>query len=519
MASLISEVIKDTIKEATLNKITLTPENYAQLFCKVAARQGLSSPECQKLKAYISKLNESYQKEIANMPIRTESELFAYMSSRLNRANNESGAKADNALSPLVKNILNAIKLLRNKEAKNLANITLSALESRASETNILLLKDKWQAFINSFDDSFVDDLKKFGIQNNDDLKAIVSALTNSNIEISGSKDYYLIAELLLQALLPSLSTNMSDKLADVSKKLRDMPELIENENMHGDIKNLIDLRIGLDREEFKSKISALDKILCDIEFELETYSKKLGLEGENKQLLDIRKDLESLNGGNLDEFKNVKNKLENVASSITTNLKDFEEKITQSTKAIKGLKEEIEELKAQLEKSTKEATSDFLTGLYTKRALEAELERIEEDYTNKNINYCLCFFDIDHFKRVNDTYGHSAGDVILAKVGNILHKCAKDIDIIGRFGGEEFVALLPLSDTEKAHEYAKTILANVSSFEFVYKSTKFSITISCGICARKNATSSKSCMDKADEMLYAAKEAGRNCIKIYEGE
>lgn len=516
MASLIGEVIKDTIKEAALNKITLTPENYAQLFCKVAASKGVSSPECEKLKGYISRLSEHLQNEISRMPMRTESEFIAYLISRLNRASSEGGGKITPNLISLNKSVLSSVKLLRNKDATYLASRTMSTLESNPSDTNLKILREKWQSFIASYDDSYIDDLKKYGVNKSDDLKGIIDALMSSNIEISGSKDYYLIAELILHSLLPSIAPKMDDEIESLSKRLRDMPELIENSNMHGDIKNLIDKRIGLDRNEFKSKISSLDKILADIENELETYSKKLGLE-QNTKLGDIRKELEDLNGGSLEEYKNVKNKLENVASSISTNLRDFEVKLNDSKRAIKSLKDQIRDLQEQLEKSAKEAQNDFLTGLYTKRALETQLERVEDDYINKDIEYCICFFDIDHFKNVNDTYGHSAGDVILAKVGNILHKMSREIDVVARYGGEEFVAILPLCGIEQAQKYANEILHNVRSFEFVYKQSKFNITISCGIASRTQTKSRISCMEKADEMLYAAKEAGRNCVRVLE--
>lgn len=516
MASLLGEVIKDTIKEAALNKITLTPENYAQLFCKVAASKGVSSPECEKLKGYISRLSENLQNEIARMPMRTESEFIAYLISRLNRASSEGGGKLTPALMNLNKSVLSSVKLLRNKAATDLASRTMSTLESNPSDTNLTILREKWQGFIANYDDSYIDDLKKYGVDRSDDLKGIIDALMSSNIEISGSKDYYLIAELILHSLLPSIAPKMDDELESLSKRLRDMPELIENANMHGDIKNLINKRIGLDRNEFKNKISSLDKILADIENELDTYSKKLGLEQTSK-LGDIRKELEDLNGGSLDEYKNVKNKLENVASSISSNLHDFEAKLNDSKRAIKSLKDQIKELQEQLEKSAKEAQNDFLTGLYTKRALEAQLERVEEDYISKDIGYCICFFDIDHFKKVNDTYGHSAGDVILAKVGNILHKTAREIDVVARYGGEEFVAILPLCGIEQAQKYANEILHHVRSYEFVYKQSKFNITISCGIASRTQTKSRISCMEKADEMLYAAKEGGRNCVKVFE--
>ena len=140
MASIISEVIKDTIKEGTLRGITLTPQNYQQLFCEMAKKRGLSAPECHKLDEYISKLDASYQNELKKMPVRSESELFIYLSSRLNRSKNDGNNRLLAPLWSLTKRILKSIKLLHSKDASALASSTIQNLDGKLNETNINLI-------------------------------------------------------------------------------------------------------------------------------------------------------------------------------------------------------------------------------------------------------------------------------------------------------------------------------------------------------------------------------------------
>ena len=512
MASIISEVIKDTIKEGTLRGITLTPQNYQQLFCEMAKKRGLSAPECHKLDEYISKLDASYQNELKKMPVRSESELFIYLSSRLNRSKNDGNNRLLAPLWSLTKRILTSIKLLHSKDASALASSAIQNLDGKLNETNINLIKDKWFDFLNNYDDSYLKPLEKYGVSASDDVRSIIHNILNADLEYAVNKDYSSIAKLFIASLAPSIATSVNDELATLSEQIRNAPEMIENANMQGDIKKFISKRISLDKEEFKNKIVSLDKILDEIESQIDLYIKKFGAQ-EDDAIKAIRRDLRELDGTN-DEYESVKNKLEGVAERVNSSLQDFTAKLNSSKNTIKTLKEQIKELQEKLQKSAAEATNDFLTGLYTKRAFEAELARLEDEYIAKNSSYCLCFFDIDHFKNINDTYGHSAGDVILAKVGEIIAKGSRGMDICARFGGEEFVVILPLCELAKAREYAQRILSAIRSFEFIYKENKFSITISCGISERLKCASAKDCLDFADKMLYAAKHAGRNCVK-----
>ncbi len=131
MASIVSEVIKDVILEANSKKIVLTPDNYHMLFCEAARRRGVSVEDCKKLEKYISKLDKMYQDELKKMNVRNLDELFAFISSRLNRINPSDFTKLTQAFTLLTKRILQSISLLHNKQARNLANISVQTIDKK----------------------------------------------------------------------------------------------------------------------------------------------------------------------------------------------------------------------------------------------------------------------------------------------------------------------------------------------------------------------------------------------------
>jgi diguanylate cyclase (GGDEF)-like protein len=145
------------------------------------------------------------------------------------------------------------------------------------------------------------------------------------------------------------------------------------------------------------------------------------------------------------------------------------------------------------------------------------ELKKQESSFKRFNINYSIVFFDIDHFKNINDTYGHDAGDVILKSLGLLFKRYARDIDMIGRFGGEEFVAILPNTNKEGAFKFAEKIRQIVKKTKFMYKNTRINVTISAGVANRNETNSSDETLKLADERLYEAKRNGRN--RVYADE
>lgn len=155
-------------------------------------------------------------------------------------------------------------------------------------------------------------------------------------------------------------------------------------------------------------------------------------------------------------------------------------------------------------------AISDYLTGLYNRSYLD---KQIEKSFDEDNLGSIL-LFDIDNFKKVNDTYGHNVGDKVLIQIANILKSNIRDGDIPARWGGEELTLYLPSIDTDIAVRIAERIVSSVESY------TEPKVTVSCGIATWRKSdeyqSTNSSLIKQADQALYAAKNSGKNRVTVF---
>jgi diguanylate cyclase (GGDEF)-like protein len=165
--------------------------------------------------------------------------------------------------------------------------------------------------------------------------------------------------------------------------------------------------------------------------------------------------------------------------------------------------------------KATLAAHRDSLTGVNNRSTFDASLER-EICLSQRQGSDCsLLFIDIDFFKKVNDTYGHSAGDEVLKKVAETIKENTRNTDLLFRYGGEEFVAILNNSDCEAAYVIADRILESVREATVRYQNQDLSVSVSIGLACLSDADSAHSLLDRADSALYEAKDEGRDQIVV----
>jgi diguanylate cyclase (GGDEF)-like protein len=158
-------------------------------------------------------------------------------------------------------------------------------------------------------------------------------------------------------------------------------------------------------------------------------------------------------------------------------------------------------------------ATTDVLTGLINRRYFDRRLAEEIARSSRHTANLSLALFDIDHFKRVNDTYGHTIGDRILQELGEIILKNTRECDISARYGGEEFALILPETTQIEASELLERIRQLVENHTFAMDDMPIMITISVGIAQYDPAYTPKDFIDQADAALYRAKRTGRNKV------
>ena len=160
-------------------------------------------------------------------------------------------------------------------------------------------------------------------------------------------------------------------------------------------------------------------------------------------------------------------------------------------------------------------ATTDSLTGIFNRRHFFALARGEVERSRRYQYPLSLIMLDIDHFKQVNDTYGHATGDMILQQIAQRCRKNLRETDIFGRYGGEEFVVLLPLTDLENARLVAERL--RLEAAEVGREANVEGVTISLGVAAMSGSGEDpESLLGKADQALYAAKQAGRNRVEVF---
>ncbi len=164
------------------------------------------------------------------------------------------------------------------------------------------------------------------------------------------------------------------------------------------------------------------------------------------------------------------------------------------------------------------EASHDALTGLCNRRELELRLQRALEMSQATGAQHAMLFLDLDRFKIVNDTCGHVAGDELLRQLGDVLQHRVRNNDIVARLGGDEFAVLLHNCRAEAAEQIANNLLKTVEQFEFIWGTNKFSLGASIGLVViDSHFKRLTQVMNAADSACYAAKDAGRNRVAIYQ--
>jgi len=185
----------------------------------------------------------------------------------------------------------------------------------------------------------------------------------------------------------------------------------------------------------------------------------------------------------------------------------------------IKKLQQELEDREKQLSQMNDKllhiSLTDGLTGVDNRRALEQRLHEMFEHSLRLHEPIACVMCDIDHFKKVNDTYGHAAGDAVLKQFAEILKDAAREIDRVGRYGGEEFLMLLPGTVLDSAVTFAERVRQRVEENTFSFEGGTLKRTVSLGVASwpHPKIEGREAMLKAADDALYVAKEMGRNRV------
>jgi diguanylate cyclase len=270
--------------------------------------------------------------------------------------------------------------------------------------------------------------------------------------------------------------------------------------------------------QELDSVIQQMDNITSNSKADQDQLRQSLG--GE---LGGVRQEVQEAN--DLDSFKQLLDKrLDAIQNQVENHLRNEEAHLNAVTQEAAQLRERLGDLEAngekllqRLEEIQTQALTDPLTGLPNRGAYE---QRVIEEFARwKRFGKPLTMlvWDIDRFKSINDNFGHQVGDKVLQAIAKLLSERIRATDFVGRYGGEEFVMLMPGSTAEQAGQVANEIRKGIAAKSFRAGAKDLPITISCGYAAVSEGDEPEAVFKRADEALYRAKENGRNRCELGE--
>ena len=197
-------------------------------------------------------------------------------------------------------------------------------------------------------------------------------------------------------------------------------------------------------------------------------------------------------------------------ANAILKEAREFVKESTFLETEFKHFSHEVSKLKTELSQAKQEALTDALTGINNRRGFDKELNRL----VASGQHFCMIIADLDHFKKINDKYGHIIGDRVLIAFASVLSQKTRESDFTARYGGEEFAILLPETKISQAKTVAEHIRETVENLSL--KNTKTGkkldkFTVSLGISCHRHGEEAKALVDRCDKAMYKAKKSGRN--------
>jgi len=183
-----------------------------------------------------------------------------------------------------------------------------------------------------------------------------------------------------------------------------------------------------------------------------------------------------------LQEKKETNNFVTSVLLELMMHIKDIKQQNEKFLKKIEQQQNVIDELKTKLKIVEAEANIDPLTNLFNRRSIERSLEELFNLCKKSQTSFSLAMIDLDDFKQINDTYGHHVGDLVLAKVARVLRTSMRAKDIIGRWGGDEFIAIMPHTNLEQAKVILQRLKASLEKIEIIAEGKRFKVSISAGV-------------------------------------
>ncbi|WP_166262281.1 GGDEF domain-containing protein [Marinobacter salicampi] len=336
-----------------------------------------------------------------------------------------------------------------------------------------------------------------------------------------------LLEQMLTQVTLDSAARARAEGIRTLLEQRTDWDGLRDALN---EVSELVVSAVSREQREFEAFLKRLDERLLALQSHLHEQAEvSASRQSASESLeLDLNRDLQALSQ-NLDQAQDVtelKHSVNAHLESIGRTLKQFRESESQREQSahqqMEVMREKLAAMEAQsehtheqLKRERARALTDVLTQLPNREAWQERLRFEHVRWQRYGHPVVLCVLDIDLFKRVNDSFGHKAGDRVIQLIAKALRDRLRTTDFVARYGGEEFVALLPETEVTAAGHVMDALRAHVSSLPFHFQGQPVAITFSAGLAPFREGLDMDAVFDQADRALYRAKEAGRNRIEV----
>jgi diguanylate cyclase len=418
-------------------------------------------------------------------------------------------ASVEEKLNVIADEVLDILRQLSRDSSKQLSSKSIA---------ECLILKDSVKNIFESPEAHRCDKEESDNAENKGEinlLRDITETIMNRFSELApsllGSQFAYLNDQYLDKTILDEAGTWLNSSFRIVRKYFESMTS--RNEELE---QFIVDTMRYLHETE-EHVISEVNSIQ-ETYNENKEFAQNLSMNMERiSQDFDEVTDLETLKKEVMGTISNINKCIDEKSELDMQQLKDKENKLKSLGSRIKDITKEADEIKKKAEKLEQESLLDELTGVNNRKAYDNKVAETIAGLKRYNVPSSLMLCDIDHFKRINDTYGHIVGDLVLKKFVSLVNEKLRETDFLARYGGEEFTIILPHIPLDKAQTAAESIREHIYKSVFSYKENEILLTISIGVSTFMKDDTPDSVFERADRALYLAKHSGRNAVKTEE--
>lgn len=339
-----------------------------------------------------------------------------------------------------------------------------------------------------------------------------------------------LVQQLLAQVTLPAEAEAEARRL---QSSLSDSHSWVDIQQALDAIAGLIIAAVSYEQREFETFLQRLDERLSTIQAHIQAQrnSQEDSRSASATLDLEVQGELQAIGlavseAGDLGALKmSIGAHVERIGRSLSRFREDqakrellAHEHVSALEEKLAALEAQTEHMRRQLQEERSRALTDILTGLPNREAWQERLVLEYERWRRYRQPVSMAVLDIDHFKRINDEYGHLAGDKAIRLIGRALRDRLRSADFVARFGGEEFVILLPETDVDTAFKVIEALREHIGALPFHFRQQHVSITLSAGLVGFAGDGGADQMFEMADKALYAAKQQGRNRVVLADG-